>query len=245
LPLVDVTDTTICFGQSAKLAAIGGVSYLWSTGATTPTISMTPANTTSYTVTVTDSNNCKSNAMGIVTVNNLIVNINAVPDSMIRRGETVILHAIFSFTDTSIFWTPSYGLSTTDSAYTIANPQENTSYLVIITDSFGCKALDSISIYIIPEEIVLVPTGFSPNGDGVNDVLNVTLSPNLTLQEFRIYNRWGEEVFNFPKDNRGKGWDGIYKEREQPISTYVWVVVAKNKVSGKTVYRNGNVTLLR
>lgn len=245
LPLVDVTDTTICFGQSAKLSASGGVSYVWSTGATTPTISMTPANTTSYTVIVTDSNNCKSNGMGIVTVNNLIVNIDAVPDSIIRRGETVVLHAVFLFDDTSIFWTPAYGLSTTDSAYTIANPKENTSYLVVVTDSFGCKALDSISIYIIPEEIVLVPTGFSPNGDGVNDVLNVTLSPNLTLQEFRIYNRWGEEVFNYPKDNRGKGWDGMYKEREQPISTYVWVVVAKNKVSGNTVNRNGNVTLLR
>jgi gliding motility-associated-like protein len=116
---------------------------------------------------------------------------------------------------------------------------------VIITDSFGCKAIDSVSIYIIPEEIVLVPTGFSPNGDGVNDMLNVTLSPNLTLQEFRIYNRWGEEVFNYPKDNRGKSWDGMYRERVQPISTYVWVVVAKNKVSGNVVNYNGNVTLLR
>jgi gliding motility-associated-like protein len=245
LPLVDVTDTTICFGQSAKLSAIGGVSYVWSTDATTSTISMTPANTTSYTVTVTDSNNCKSDAIGIVTVNNLIVNIDAVPDSMIRRGETIVLHAIFSFAATSIFWTPSFGLSTTDSAYTIANTQENTSYVVIITDSFGCKAIDSVSIYIIPEEIVLVPTGFSPNGDGVNDMLNVTLSPNLTLQEFRIYNRWGEEVFNYPKDNRGKSWDGMYRERVQPISTYVWVVVAKNKVSGNVVNYNGNVTLLR
>ena len=142
-------------------------------------------------------------------------------------------------------WSPAAGLSNTDSNYTLANPMVNQTYKVIITDANGCIAMDSINIIVIPKNIVLVPTGFSPNGDGVNDKLNVTLSPHLELESFKIYNRWGEEVFNYPKFSQGKGWDGIYKEREQPISSYIWMVQARNKITGAEVNRNGNVTLLR
>lgn len=245
LPLVAINDTEICAGKTAILTASGGVHYLWNTADTTAYIIVSPLNSTNYTVSVTDINNCMNSASNLVTVSTFYVNIDAIPDSLINEGENVWLHAIYSFIETSILWSPAAGLSNTDSNYTLANPMVNTTYKVIITDANGCIAMDSINIIVIPKNIVLVPTGFSPNGDGVNDKLNVTLSPHLELESFKIYNRWGEEVFNYPKFSQGKGWDGIYKEREQPISSYIWMVQARNKITGAEVNRNGNVTLLR
>jgi gliding motility-associated-like protein len=247
LPNVSIDDTTICIGQTARMQANSStaVRYQWSTGDTTSNIIVHPASSNAYSVTVSDINNCQQHNSGHVTVSQPFVHIDAIPDSLINAGESVWLHAVYGFIDTSLIWSPASGLSNTDSAYTEASPAYSTTYTVALIDENGCPTRDSINIIVIPKDIILVPTGFSPNGDGVNDVLKVVLSPHLELEEFRIYNRWGEEVFNYPKDNRGKGWDGMYKEREQPISTYVWYVVASNKFTGKAVNRNGNVTLLR
>jgi gliding motility-associated-like protein len=98
---------------------------------------------------------------------------------------------------------------------------------------------------VLPVDDIIAPTGFSPNGDGVNDIFRLVMTPYLELESFIVVNRWGEQVFNYPDFQKGKGWDGMFKDREQPMSTYVWYAVANSKLTGKKTNKSGNITLLR
>lgn len=143
---------------------------------------------------------------------------------------------------TAYFW--GFGDGTTSSL-------ENPSHLYKRTDrykvcleaknQFGC--IDQICKYVDAEihPAIDVPTGFSPNGDGSNDVLYVRGAAVETLS-FKVYNRWGEKVFE--TDNMGYGWDGNFKGKPQDMEAYAWVLDA-TFVDGTTVHRTGNVTLIR
>jgi gliding motility-associated-like protein len=89
----------------------------------------------------------------------------------------------------------------------------------------------------------LLPTAFSPNGDGVNDVFRISKWLNIEkLESFNIYNRWGELVFNTLDIDAG--WDGTYKNYPQPTCSFDWVVKAKD-YDGNIIIKSGIVTLIR
>ena len=88
---------------------------------------------------------------------------------------------------------------------------------------------------------VFLPTAFSPNGDGENDVLK--LESNITVEVYwAVYNRWGEKVFE--ADSLDDYWDGYYKGAEQPTETYGYYLRARC-ADGQEMFRKGNITLLR
>ncbi|MFL5753722.1 MAG: CotH kinase family protein [Bacteroidia bacterium] len=87
----------------------------------------------------------------------------------------------------------------------------------------------------------LVPTGFSPNGDGNNDVLNVYGTRNVTNFEIEIYNRWGQSVFK--SNDKTVGWDGKFSGVDAPVGVYAYRFVAT--VDGVDVAKKGNITLIR
>ena len=98
-------------------------------------------------------------------------------------------------------------------------------------------------ITVVPFNVMDIPTGFSPNGDGVNDVFHIVRHLNIShLKEFIVYNRWGERVFS--TDNITQGWDGTFNGQPQPLGVYTWLVVAVTK-DGEEIVRKGNVTLVR
>jgi gliding motility-associated-like protein len=86
-----------------------------------------------------------------------------------------------------------------------------------------------------------VPNAFSPNNDGVNDVF-IPLNYGLLNYEFRIYNRWGELIFE--TNDTTKGWDGYYNGVEQELDVYVYVV-SGNGEDGVHYSKQGNFTLVR
>jgi len=88
---------------------------------------------------------------------------------------------------------------------------------------------------------VFIPNMFSPNGDGVNDVLMV-YGNTIAAVEMHIYNAWGQEVF-VSKDQR-QGWNGTMSGKQQPAGVYVYIVIAKLQ-NGTTVNRKGNITIIR
>ncbi len=116
-------------------------------------------------------------------------------------------------------------------------------YLACLTayNAYGCpaKTCEIIQVDLIP--IVDVPNAFSPNGDGVNDILYVRGQDVLTL-DFRVFNRWGELVFQ--TNNLSQGWDGLYKGVPQEMDVYAWMLSARFS-NNKSVTKSGNVTLLR
>jgi hypothetical protein len=134
-------DQTICNGQTATLTATGGDDYIWSTTETTASISVSPVSTTTYSVTVTDINNCSNTASATITVNDLPV-VSITGTSTICAGDTVTLTA----TGGSTFnWNNGETTATIDVA-----PQSNDSYTVTVTNGNNCSATASASITVNP-----------------------------------------------------------------------------------------------
>jgi gliding motility-associated-like protein len=88
---------------------------------------------------------------------------------------------------------------------------------------------------------IFVPTGFTPNNDGRNDVLRV-IGTTVKKLEFGIYNRWGEQIF-FTTDIR-RGWDGTVKGMKQDSGTYAFYVKAE-LLDGTIKIKKGTITLIR
>ena len=158
----------------------------------------------------------------------------------INQGEEVTIFVADAEDDYTYEWSDG---STGDEL--IVNPEETTTYSVTVTDDMGCKATDEITITVrLPEcnELdVFLPSAFTPNGDGINDVLFLR-SNFIDGMELAIYNRWGEEVFS-TKD-QSIGWDGTYKgEKLSPdVYAYTLRVTCINQVDYAT---RGNVSLLK
>jgi gliding motility-associated-like protein len=91
-------------------------------------------------------------------------------------------------------------------------------------------------------EDIIVPKAWTPNGDGQNDLLRPILINIKELTYFRIFNRWGELVYE--TNASGQGWNGIYKGKPQVMDTYTWTAQGIG-ISGTVIKRTGNSVLLR
>ncbi len=141
----------------------------------------------------------------------------------------------------SFEWTPPLYLSCADCPTPEVTPFQSTIYTLRVTDAAGCSASDTVSALVLPD-VLLLPTAFSPNGDGMNDIFRPA-NKNLKKFKMEIFNRWGELVF--VTDNPKQGWDGIFKGREQQLGVYVWKAEYQTINMTKNRYESGNVTLLR
>ncbi len=143
-------DQSICDGNSASLTASGGVSYVWDTGDTNPSISVNPITTTTYTVTVTDGSGC-SQTDDVIVIVNFPPNAYAGEDAYICSGLSTTLDASGGV---SYEWSPSTGLSSNSIANPIANPSVGTTYTVAVTDASGCSATDDVFVGIYPSPTI-------------------------------------------------------------------------------------------
>ena len=254
-PVVINPNSTICNGNSSQLNASGGFSYSWSppTGLSNPNIPnpiATPDSTTTYTVTVTSVNSLGDTCVQALSTTVFVINPSTlvltatVDDDTLDQGQSTTIHAI---TDTTlqVTWTPSVGLSNSNSFNPIATPESTTTYTVTISNSAGCVVSATVTIYVISMKCntadVFVPNTFTPNGDGQNDVLFVR-GNELTELYFAVYNRWGEMVFE--TTDITKGWDGIFKGMQVDPAVFAWYLKAKC-YSGNELEKKGNVTLIR
>lgn len=144
-------------------------------------------------------------------------------------------------TSPTFSWSPPTFLDCSDCPTPEVTPFETTVYRLVVTDAAGCSASDTVSAIVLPDDL-LMPTGFSPNGDGVNDFFRPA-NKNLKKFKLQVYNRWGELIFE--TDNPKIGWDGVYKTHEQGLGVYVWTAEYQTQNMKKTKYANGNVTLVR
>ena len=110
---------------------------------------------------------------------------------------------------------------------------------LIVTDENGCQ--DTVSKIITVALPPVLPTGFTPNGDGENDVHIIRGGP-FQLVDYRVYNKWGELIFT--SNGELVGWDGTYKGELAPMGVYTWTFVV-TLANGKTIKQSGDVTLIR
>lgn len=252
LPLLmgDATgDTTICSGYDFQLHASGGTNYEWSppdgltcTNCPDPTASITQ--TTTYTVIISDPGACNEDTLNVTITIDPGPQLTYNPQITVQYGaDTTLL--VLATGGANYVWTPGTGLSCTLCPNPIVtNITSDITYTVTVAGETGCEAQAAIDITVEQDpngEVVDVPTAFSPNGDGSNDILFVR-GNNVDAIDFKVFNRWGELVFQ--SDDPNVGWDGTYHGVDQEMDVYAFVLDAR-LASGRKVFKKGNITLLR
>lgn len=120
-------------------------------------------------------------------------------------------------------WTPEKYLSCLDCFYPKAQPLEDITYNLIVTDVYSCFTDPyKFEITVKPETFVKLPSAFTPNGDTKNDKVYVKGWGIKKLVEYKVFNRWGQEIFS--TDDINEGWDGTFKGQQQNSDVYVYKV---------------------
>lgn len=244
----------ICYGKTYQLQGSGGITYAWSpstflsnTNVSNPIV--TPDKTITYTLSVVDANGCSSLITDQVTVNVVPpIKVTVYPaDTIVYAGSQIPMLATSAATDYT--WSTSTGFTGLDNPY-IANPIATAPladgsvvvYKVTATTSAGCRgdAYARIQVYKGPD--IYMVTGFTPNGDGKNDKFIPFPVGIKEIKYFKVMNRWGEIIFATTELNNG--WDGKYRNVEQPSGVYVWMVEGLT-MDNKLITKKGTVTLIR
>ena len=123
----------------------------------------------------------------------------------------------------------------------IALPYAHTEYTLTVNYLSDCSVSQTVTVFVGNGEDFFIPTAFTPNGDGNNDVFTV-YGRGLSKMNMKIFNRWGEKVFD--SSNQWSGWDGMYKGEMQNPGVYTYYIEGVY-LNGKTKERSGSLMLIR
>jgi gliding motility-associated-like protein len=229
-------DTIGCEGDSLYLIADGEGSFSWENGEVDDSVSSTfQLNDTLTYVQVSNHCGVYYDTVNLVAIPTSLLELGS--DTTIFAGESVALNALGGG---SYYWTPSNYLSCTNCSNPVASPLETTTYFVVV-DTLGCISEDDITVNVEISGDVYVPNLFSPNNDGINDFLGI-YGFSVKELEFRIYDRWGELVFQ--SNSMSATWDGTFKGATLNSAVFVYTLQV-TYVDGREQLQHGNITLIR
>nr|WP_295867138.1 PKD domain-containing protein [uncultured Chitinophaga sp.] len=246
-------DGNICSGKSMQMQSGGAYRYKWipTTGlsnAAIPDPIASPATTTTYQVVGYDDIGCFTDTVLAKVTVRPSPEIKLGPDMEVAAGSVIPMPAAGSSDITQVEWTPITNLSCFNCLTPMVTPKGSTTYHVTVSNQWGCIAGDDIHIKTICNGgNIFIPNTFSPNGDGVNDVFYIRGRGMQTVRVFRLYNRWGQvmfERFGINGDDPSFGWDGRYKGTLLNPDVYVYYAEIICD-SGESIIMKGNVTLIR
>ncbi len=206
-----------------------------------------------YEVVVFDAFGCEANfSISLPSASSLVVTLPAV--ASIEAGGLLQLNPVLSIPQdqvASIGWSPAAGLSCTDCLNPTASPTGDAIFTVTVTSVDGCTASASIAVSVsasVPGE-VFVPNAFSPNNDGINDVLVVFADEAVVknVVSLRVFTRWGESVFegfSLRPNDVGTGWDGSFRGKKVDVGVYVWFAELE-LATGERKLLKGDVVVVR
>ncbi len=208
-------------------------------GGDTPTPVISAAQSKDVTALITDiDTGCTTEI--IVPLTQVTLDVSITEEQEIIQGESTTIEVIGTNPSDMIEWST----GETETEITVM-PSETTVYSVTVTNANGCSVtLTTTVIVVIPrcdDSAVFIPSAFSPNGDGVNDMLFVR-SLFVESMELIIYNRWGEEIFE--TTNQIVGWDGTHNGEQLAPDSYAYCIRA-TCINGEENIRTGNVTIVR
>jgi gliding motility-associated-like protein len=247
----------VCRGDTIMLTASNQlptyndiVSYDWTpalniiTGQGTDSVDAVASGNIDFIVVGTNDEGCQDTAMAHVNVTFLSPSLSIIanPDS-IFLGQSSQLYAS-NFVEYTYDWLPDTTLSDGSIYNPVATPRATKTYYLTVTNQY-CTHDDSITVYIrVPvceNPVVFVPSAFTPDNDGYNDVLMVN-GNNINEMTIAIYSRWGQKVFE--TNDQSVGWDGTYQGKELPPDVYGYYMQCTCDEGG-TLFLKGNITLLR
>jgi gliding motility-associated-like protein len=200
----------LCSGTSRQLDAGNFSSYAWNTGAGTRSITVN--STGMYAVTVTDANGCK----GADTT--YINQMYPTPAAFLPADTAICAYGSIQLSPVRNYNSYRWNTGINSAQLTVSQPG---TYWLEVTDANNCTGRDSVIVN--PKDCLkglYVPSGFTPNNDGKNDLLKPFLFGNIKKYEFRVFNRWGETVFVTKDPNAG--WNGTYKGIPQDAAVFIW-----------------------
>jgi gliding motility-associated-like protein len=259
---IDPRDTTICYGNNAPLKAniTTGTDYTWTSAGTftgapqgsiqsppfVASIVSTADQTTDYILNIHNAG-CPIPITDTFTVTIVPpVRLNASNDTLVVVNEPLQFNVTTNDPYKENYqWSPSTDLSNPD----IGNPvgvysseYQNITYQVTAVDTFGCAGTTTVSVTIansLPN--IFVPNAFTP-GTGSNNLFRPICYGISSLSYFRVYNRWGQLLFN--TSQMGQGWDGRISGKIQDSNTYLWIARGTD-YTGRIIEKRGTVVLIR
>lgn len=236
--IILANDTTTCNGTEIEISAPEGFeTYHWSNDETTQNITVGAG---IFEVTVLDANGCTGSATIEISAQGPVADFEVTPGLEGIPGDQ------FAFDDLSspgevdiVSWKWNFGDGQIDILQnTIYGFQEPGNYLVTLTvnDEMGCEDTKSENIIIKIFEEFMIPEAFSPNGDGINDVFEITGLQEIPNAKIHIFNRWGATVYENNNYGNGNFWDG----KDCPDGTYFYILELPN---AKPI--SGSVTIAR
>jgi gliding motility-associated-like protein len=247
-PMVQTSgDTTICSGASVVIAGnvSNGDKFAWTpvTGLSNAGVARPvarPATTTVYVLTVTDVSGCIDTASLMVEVTPPVV-LSAGNDTNLLLGQTISLGAVGTPV-TRYAWSPATALSDPTAANPVARPSQDITYTVNAETANGCSGDASVTIHVFSRADIFVPSAFTPNGDGHNDLFRAVPVGIKSFGHLTVYDRWGRLVFK--GNGPDQGWDGTLGGVPQEAGAYVWTASGID-LAGHPVLRRGTVVLIR
>lgn len=179
----------------------------------------------------------------LVSIDQISVNAQAQPPFVAKGGTTVLKAAPENYS--TYHWYPSSLVEDSMNSTTMAIIEETTDFIVIAKNNNGCIATDTIRVEVkdlrCDKENIFIPSAFTPNGDGKNDIWKIRTNV-ATSFSLKIYNRWGEMVFETNDINQG--WDGTYQGKMSNGGSYAYYLTV-NCENQEQYFSKGNITLIR
>jgi gliding motility-associated-like protein len=252
-------NSPLCVGGTLRLtssaASTPNSTYLWSgpNGFTStqqnPIINnVTTAASGQYSVTIKSADCSSAKALVDVTIG-IHPTVSLGPDITSSAGKQLTLTpSVQNGLITQYQWSPATNLSCSTCPQPIATVLNSISYVLKVTTEDGCSGSDTLSIKVACErENVFIPDAFSPDGDGINDILMIRAAGRPQVKYFRIFNRWGELVFekiNVAANDPGAGWNGKVRGVVGPPDVYVYTAEVMCDNGASFIYK-GNVSILK
>jgi|GEM_PF-6087264 len=243
-------DTTICRGREIILVTKSNAQdFTWSPSVWLTTFhsmqpKASPQESTDYIVTAS-LNGCTQKdtvhvsviaSITVITSRDTTIDINSPAQLMAYSPELVNASGV------TYVWSPSTGLSDPHIANPVATINSDQVYTVIIHSAEGCSGSGKVNLTVKKGIYVYLPSGFTPNADGRNDLFRPLTAGISRLKDFSVYNRWGKRIYS--TSILGKGWDGTLNGSPQNSGTFVWMFEGVDE-QGKTIRKKGVVTLIR
>lgn len=252
------SDPPTCFGDLDGILAVTGITgglspYLYSINGSPFTSDAIFNNLAGgdYLMVIQDSRGCNLDTLiQLPTGNDLKLDLG--PDQVLQLGEEVSIHAQVNILEDqirSLNWSGNFdSLPCPGCLDWQFFPHQTGSLTLTVSDVNGCVAEDEVAIIVNKKRQIYIPNAFSPNGDGDNDILLIQGGKDVArIRQFRLFNRWGENVFaaqNFQPNDPIFGWDG--KFGGQPLNNGVFVYFIEiDYIDGRTEILKGDVTLMR
>jgi gliding motility-associated-like protein len=247
------TASSLCEGKSTIFTASGAKTYSWSPTAglnidTGAVVIAKPSITTDYMVVGNDGKNCFSDTSFFKVKVHPIPTVNAGPDKTINVGQSTTLTPTVSADVTNVTWTPTTWVTGSSGHALTVKPNIDQQYKVSVSNIGGCTATSFVNVFVLCDGAnVFIPNTFSPNADGANDYFFPRGTGLFTIKQLRVFNRWGEQVFekySFKANDESAGWDGSFKGQKLTPDVYVYIMDIQCQ-NNTTLTLKGNIALVK